>query len=320
MEYQFDRGIWQNVFWVPSAVEEHLASASGDEVKVLLAVLSCKRPKASSQEIARIAGVRADVVDAAVAYWVKKGILPARLSGGEEASPPSEDKNETPSTALPPRRTEVTPPVLTAGEIAQMVRENGEIAFLLQSAEALYGRPVSSTEQRGLVSMREWLGLPVDVILMVVKYCIGKGKGSIRYIQKTAAAWYDEGIRTHEAAEKHLKKITERDQSESQVQSMFGISGRSLSVNEKKYIDRWVKEYGFDMAMIREAYERTVDQIGKMSFPYINKILASWHDKGFRTPQEAQGEKTTSRTEKGSFDINDFEDMGIFDIPDGKGK
>lgn len=314
MEYPLNQSLWQNVFCVPAAaVDRCLASASGDEVKVLLAVLRCREESVSSRQIAKISGVREDAVDAAVAYWVEQKILPAQLIG---AVPPVAIKQET-------RKTAVSAPQLTAAEIGQMVKSDSEIAFLLQSAEALYGRPVTSTEQRGLVSLREWMGMPVDVILMVVKYCLGNGKGSIRYIEKTAASWFDEGIRTHEAAEAYLQSLTQRAQSENKIKSLFGIRNRNLSTNEKRYIQQWVREYGYGSDMIRQAYEISVDRIGSLSFPYINKILASWHEKGYRTPEEARqenGKKSSTSNGNGSFDINEFEDMGIFEIPDVKGE
>lgn len=42
--------------------------------------------------------------------------------------------------------------------------------------------------------------------------------------------------------------------------------------------------------MIRLAYERTVEKIGKLSFPYIDSILSSWYKKGIKTPRQASEE------------------------------
>ena len=102
MEYPLNQSLWQNVFCVPAAaVDRCLASASGDEVKVLLAVLRCREESVSSRQIAKISGVREDAVDAAVAYWVEQKILPAQLIG---AVPPAAIKQEhEKNRSVPPR-------------------------------------------------------------------------------------------------------------------------------------------------------------------------------------------------------------------------
>ena len=40
--------------------------------------------------------------------------------------------------------------------------------------------------------------------------------------------------------------------------------------------------------LIRMAYERTVYQKKAMSWPYMNKILQSWHSAGYQTPQQVE--------------------------------
>lgn len=39
--------------------------------------------------------------------------------------------------------------------------------------------------------------------------------------------------------------------------------------------------------MIRLAYERAVENTGKLSFAYINKVLQNWHREGVRTAADA---------------------------------
>ena len=62
----------------------------------------------------------------------------------------------------------------------------------------------------------------------------------------------------------------------------FGIKNRGLTTANRKYIMQWYQDYGFNIEIIRMAYERAVDQIGQASFPYIGKILQNWHKMGFR--------------------------------------
>ena len=50
--------------------------------------------------------------------------------------------------------------------------------------------------------------------------------------------------------------------------------------------------------MLRLAYEKTVDNTGKVSFPYIHKILSTWHEKGFQKPEEALSESAPPEKQK----------------------
>ena len=91
---------------------------------------------------------------------------------------------------------------------------------------------------------------------------------------------------------------------------------------------QWYQDYGFNIEIIRMAYERAVDQIGQASFPYIGKILQNWHKMGFKTPEDilrGDVKKTTTTTGGGkssssssgspSYDVEAFARQG-FDLPD----
>ena len=69
--------------------------------------------------------------------------------------------------------------------------------------------------------------------------------------------------------------------------------------------------------------EGSVDKIGRLSFPYINKILVSWHEKDIRTPEEAAERDQPARApEKAaprrSYDAGQFDALGL-ELPDPSG-
>ncbi|HAN44371.1 MAG TPA: hypothetical protein DCP97_03170 [Ruminococcaceae bacterium] len=120
---------------------------------------------------------------------------------------------------------------------------------------------------------------------------------------------------TYEKAEAHIKRITERESNCGLVKSAFGFDQRVLSDNEKKYINKWFEEYKTNIALIKLAYNRTVDTIGKVSFAYIDKILFEWSKKGITTPEEAlkemaEGKPGESREQrKASYEIDELETL-----------
>jgi DNA replication protein DnaD len=54
---------------------------------------------------------------------------------------------------------------------------------------------------------------------------------------------------------------------------------------------------GFEAAAVAEAHDRTVLNTGKLSWPYLDKILQAWHSRGLHSLREIQ-QKDTRRPSK----------------------
>ena len=66
--------------------------------------------------------------------------------------------------------------------------------------------------------------------------------------------------------------------------------------------------------MLQLAYDQCVDNTGKVSFPYINKILENWHKNGVHSKEQLEGflaknAKKESGRKSVSYDLNDYETM-----------
>ena len=176
---------------------------------------------------------------------------------------------------------------LTPAQINQMSRQDKNIPFLLQELQQRLGKTLSPAQTEALVYTYSYFDLTPDYLLMVAEYCKSIGKGHAAYIAQTAAAWAADGIDTHERVEAHIRELSRKDDLYRQVQAVFGIGGRNLTTREKNYIDTWFGPMGLEMDLVRLAYERTVDNTGKLAFGYLNGILTRWHEKGIETPQQA---------------------------------
>ena len=103
----------------------------------------------------------------------------------------------------------------------------------------------------------------------------------------------------------------------------LGQAYEVLSNEEKRAMyDRYgadgLKNAGFDIDIIKLAYNVTVDAKGSPSIAYVNSVLANWNRDGLRTAdaiEKAQEEfkaaknktgKKSGDSESGSFDTDDF--------------
>ena len=331
MEYQINYGCFRSAFAVPvSVVDEHIRLCGALQLKVLLILLRHNEPMEASA-IASCLNLPAAEIQDALSYWIVHGLV---QEGGEHTFVDEQKTSNSASQPVssPVKNTEPihekelakgenrvvlvsSKPRLSRQEALDLIAQDGKLAQLMQEIQQALGKPLSSADMDTVVALYSYYGLAADFILMVVYYCHSIGKNNMRYIEKTAAGWVNDGIDTYDKAERHIKFLTEKNCHENQVRSAFGIGDRKLGPKEQKYINSWFNEYHFDIAMIRLAYERTVDNIGKLSFPYIDTILKSWHEKGYRTPKEAIEEappvQAPSPTSS-SYNISDLERQ-IFD-------
>lgn len=200
--------------------------------------------------------------------------------------------------------------------VAKRMEESEEVAFLMQEAQQILGRLINNGESATLLMVHDDFGLPVDVIIMLLQYASAKGKANLRYIEKVAMDWADEEIFTHEKAEEKLRKLADSAASWGQVQRAMGVDKHSPTKAEEAFANLWVSQWGFSTALIREAYERCVNQTGKVNMRYINKILERWHADGVTTLEQAQKEqaaRTVKQEKQTTYDIDAFERSGAFD-------
>ena len=107
----------------------------------------------------------------------------------------------------------------------------------------------------------------------------------MRRIEKEAYAWADQEIHTTAQAEEFLQRRQARRDLAQQVLQVLQICDRAPSRTERGYITSWL-DMGFGCEAIAEAYDRTVVATGARKWPYLNRILMSWHEKGLHTLDE----------------------------------
>lgn len=315
MEIQLNGGKYASFIAVPTdVIDKHLSSASGIYIKVLLAVI--RHNTIDGKKLAGLLSIPESDVIEAIGYWRSSKVLATEDERPSQKEEPALDKplkRKTQPIALIPED-------ISAAAVVKQSEHDPQIKFLLCTAECLYNRPLTAGEQKGLVYIHEYMGLPADVIIMAVEYCISIDKPHFNYIQKMCAQWADDEINTHTRAEAAIKQLSARKGREGQVQALFGIQDRALTAANKKYINQWFDD-GFTIEMLKIAYERTVDRINKVSFPYINKILQSWKEKDIRTPEDLETkesprpyQKQKAQKTSASYDLDEFERLG-FHIP-----
>ena len=315
MHYQTNYQNFSSIFAVPrQVVEQHLKLCGALALKALLLILSEEGGMDSGALARRLSVGEGDIKDA-VNYWVQAGILSSADEAAAQPEPPAPAKEapaapqeETPQKVV---RSGIQRPRLTAVQIAEMAKADSAVSPLLEELQTVLGRPLSPVEMECAVSLYSYYGLSPDYILIAANYCACAGKSSMRYLEKTISGWLEEGVDTYEKAEARIRDLTRQNENEKLIKSAFGIRGRDLTAREKQLADKWLDEFHQGIPLIYAAFEKTVEATGRISFAYLDKILTSWHEKGFTTPQQAKSSPAPRRgaaVENSSIDLGRLEE------------
>lgn len=226
-------------------------------------------------------------------YWASRGELVA-VDGGYDISCdihneiPEKPKKKKAEGRASTQKIRAQRPAYSQDEINAVAAASKQISGLFYQAETILDKVLTASEMEMLFSFHDWLGLPVEVILMLLSYAHRKGKTSKRYLETVAIDWSERGIVTFEAAEEYVSHLEEADSNEKKLRSVLGIYDRALTQTEKKYIKLWLGDYNCSTELIEIAYDRTVSNTGKLSLGYMNKMLEAWHNKGITTGEEVK--------------------------------
>lgn len=304
LEYRFSFNAVQGIFPIPCpAVDTCINEASHSDLKVLLYIYRHGGSPLGEETLCEDLCLKPMQVRQSISFWASKNLL--SFTCGEAAQ-----EAARPAPQRAPKRVVEMPAQYTQEDITGKIRENSEIRFLLETAPGLLGRLLSPADCSTLIYLYEGAGLPADVILMLLEYCVSSGHANMRYFEKAALSWSEEGINTHEMAENKIRDLEARRSFEGAVRSMMGITGRALTQSERQHIARWA-EWKVPTELLQLSYEICVNRTGKISFSYINSILAAWREKGIRTLEEAKNENRKKPGKATSYDIDEYVDLSM---------
>lgn len=326
MDYFLNAGPWGSIFAVPNAVvDNYIKLASGNAVKVLLYILRNNGKQINISEICTAININEDDVKDAFNFWQEVGILGTLTHEKKESKsdiqvqPPApvtektekqeikektEEAQKTPPKQAPVKISSSTFNILPT-EIEKMKNESKEIKNLLEVAQSCLGGMINNTMTRSLIWQHEYLGLNIDVILMLLTYCSSVQKANIAYIDTIAIDWYKNDINTLEKAQNEIERISKVNTFNREVYKSFGLT-REPTENQKKFFDQW-RMKGYSTDLINFACEKMIDTGKKLTVNYVNGILENWRKKGITTLEQAQQEsKSFKKKPESQYDVSEF--------------
>ena len=330
MSYTVDPRAWSAVFPVPSdVVDKHIRLAGAAQLKVLLWLLRNVSQSPDSEAIANGLKLDRSEVEDALQFWIDAGIV---MSDGSFAKP-SEDlvqnrsqsqaqmQPQKKSSAASQPKKELTFIKPNVKQIIDRTNEDDEIRFMFQESQRIMSKTIGHDGQSTLLMLHDSFGLPVEVILMLVGYCVSIGKSSFVYISKVGRDWGEKEIDSIEKADEQITHLRSCGEMWNELRRLAGIATPQPTNTQMKYLDCWKNELKFDVEMIFLAYEEMANNCAKISFPYIDRVLKNWSRDGIKTPDDVENAKNARKTSsnsssnksRASYDIDEFMRRAIED-------
>lgn len=285
-------------------IENYMTDTHGDYVKVYLYILNMAIKNESSQprSIAKkLKMMEGDVLNA-IEYWQERGLL---SSDGENITigisafnNEPNDKDET--VSHDPMYTKKTAVQVNTDPIA-----NKQLSEIASIAQGLLDKPLTDNDLSTLYWFYDNLGFSAELIMMLLEYCVSKNKRDMRYIEKVAISWHENGINNIEAAEKYMHDESESRQTYYELKKLFNITDRNFTKTEEMMLDQWSNEYKMSSEMIALAYEYCIMSINKLSFQYMDSIIKNWHKAGIQTIEAAEKDHEDFKSRSKKFTDSD---------------
>ena len=268
---------------VPSwFIHDYMPHAMGGYVKVYLYLLTAfyeRQTLLSIEDTATLLSMLASEIISALEYWESQKILTLNILSTDDFEvsftfiKPKEKKNpviEKPVKTKP--YLQQTRPNYSPSELT-IYLQDPQVQALYKMAERSLGRLLSSSDQQILFGLYDWLHMPIDLIEYLLDHCATRGHTSMRYIEKTAIAWVNEGI----LSLKQAKMKADMDKIYFKILSEVGLGTQNITQVQKDYIQKWLNDYQLGIDIIMEGCRRTSAQTKNPSLRYLDSIFKSWY-------------------------------------------
>lgn len=271
----------ENIVLGAGIVRRLIEYGSGDAA--LLYLCLARRGSAEPEKLRAELRWSAEQFAAAEGALRAMGLVGAPLTPESPPAPPA----PPPETALPEYSRE---------DVMGKLESDASFAALLREVERKLGR-LSDPSVRKLLGLYDYLGLPADVVYLLVNYCIDRkarqfGEGrlpTMREIEKEGYAWARQELFSTAAADAYIRREKTRRGQFPEYMAALRLGERAPSPSEERYLGAWA-DMGFPPDTVALAYDKTILKCHELKWPYLNGILKRWHEKGMHTPEEVGAE------------------------------
>jgi len=155
--------------------------------------------------------------------------------------------------------------------------------------QSVFGdRVLKHNEYKAIYECSDIYGLKRQVVIMLLEYCVFKyGKRvPLKFITDEALRWIQGGIDSISRAQDYIDTQRMVNEDAKMIMQQLRVRNKTLSRDFLELYEKWTKQWGLSINVIRQAVVETNQKADSPSISYLNSVLESYHQKGFMTPLE----------------------------------
>ena len=295
MAVKLSKGRKKSLMKLPIAFfDKYLPVVNGEYLKIYLYGLKLcfENRSMTDTEIAKALGILKADVKNAWKYWEQERLITVLEDGSVEFENPEEIQFELPKEAEHKKKPYEA---VQFSDVFSVIQKDEDFKGILQIVEASYHELLTQDDVMMLYDIVKVKEIPLELLMITISHCLKMRKKNMKYIYKVVTENFLDGLTTPEDLEEHFTRIEESGKYMKKVAKIIKITGREFVEKEKEYIKKWEANRKTEEE-IRFAYEKTVMAIGKLSFPYMDKII-----------MDEKGNKPVRKSSVKSGPLNNFE-------------
>ncbi len=268
---------------VPQLVFSRLGFPEADEPRFKVALYMLANGECGIRQVADALHISTDLAEKAMLYWEGAGLL-------ERSAPaPVHNVPTKPQTR-----------VRMSLEQANLATGSDKIlGAMVQELQYIFGGIMNQKEYAVYCTLYCQDEFPADMILMAAMHCAAEQKSGAFRVERTLLSWRKEGLSTCADVDAYLLLLSERERRYQEMAEVLGQAKPIFSAAERRMIDSWHEQFGYDMSMIEAARLAAGDKQNELR--YLNGIIKKWQAKGYATVQDMQhGEQASNLLVQGS--------------------
>lgn len=256
-------------------INEYMAQAPGDYVKVYLLALMYADINVPLENdiIAKQLSMADEEVLMAWTYWEEQGLIKKYYKNPQDKFNYQVEflnLRELVYGKKSKKKKEAQVP-----EALKSLMEDDTLSEMYGEIESITGRLLGGQEPAGILTWIEDLGVSPSLVVYAYSYCTtNRGNNKYKYVGAVIKEWAEKGLKTVEEVENHLRENDSRHYQYKRVLKELGFM-RNATAQEKRIMDHWFDELGFDIEKVMEACAKT-SGISSPNINYVNSVLVAW--------------------------------------------
>lgn len=145
--------------------------------------------------------------------------------------------------------------------------------------------------------LNNWLykGYSDETLLILANFCFKSGINSLEKMDDVIQKLYKQGIVSLNAFNQYILELNKTDENIKKILTSLTLE-RNVTQRDRELYNIWINEWNISKEILDYAIELSKDKLSP--FAYLTKILSSFHEKNFKTVEEAKNITFENKIEK----------------------